>query len=142
MVFGKVKNLVEYGDSTLAWLMYSAYLFCMASFLILPVICYSIRFLDRKYMPWWLFTLILTIAGWLLINAAFRGYELYGEMIFGALPESLVVDSSRNTMAREADAVLALYFGWLYLPGLALLLLPVYVLAEYIKNRLESIEEE
>ena len=45
-------------------------------------------------------------------------------------------------MSHDADAATALYFGWLYLPGMALLLLPVYALAEYIRNRLESMEED
>ncbi len=125
----------------MAWLMYSAYIFCMASFLFLPAICYSIRFLDRKYMPWWLLMLILAVAGWLLINAAFRGYDLYGEMILEALPESAAVESTRRTMSYEAEAGLALYCGWLYLPLLALLLLPVYAFAEYLRSR-SQVEEE
>lgn len=121
--------------------MYSAYLFCMASFLFLPVICYSIRFLDRKYMPWWLFALVLTVVGWLLINAAFRGYDLYGEMILGTLPESVAVDATSRAMSGGANAVAALYFGWLYLPVLALALLPVYALADYLRSRILEIEE-
>jgi len=129
-----------YGDLNLAWLMYSAYIFCMASFLFLPVICYSIRFLDRKYMPWWLFALIMVIAGWLLINAAFRGYELYGEMILDALPENAAVDSTRKTMSYGTEEILALYLGWLYLPALALALLPVYALADYLRHLTQATE--
>lgn len=86
-------------------------------------------------MPWWLLMLILMVIGWLLINAAFRGYDLYGEMILEALPESVAVEATRKTMSYGAEAVMALYFGWLYLPILALLLLPVYALAEYLRYR-------
>jgi len=85
--------------------------------------------------------LILAVAGWLLINAAFRGYDLYGEMILEALPESAAVESTRRTMSYEAEAGLALYCGWLYLPLLALLLLPVYAFAEYLRSR-SQVEEE
>lgn len=93
-------------------------------------------------MPWWLLALILTAAGWLLINAAFRGHDLYGEMILESLPENLAVETTRQTMSHDAEAAMAFYFGWLYLPALALLLLPVYALAEYIRSRMLGAEEE
>ncbi|MHB9139574.1 MAG: hypothetical protein ACYC4Q_09240 [Victivallaceae bacterium] len=119
----------------MVWVMYGAYLFCMASFLLLPIICYAIHFLDRKFMPWWLLLLILTIGGWLLINAAYRSYDLYSEMILAFLPESTEVEATRKDMSYAMEADFALYFGWLLLPLLALLLSPFYAFINFLKTR-------
>ncbi len=122
----------------MVWLMYGAYIFCMASFLLLPVICYAIHFLERKFMPWWLLLLLLTIGGWLLINAAYRSYDLYNEAILNYLPESTEVDAARNDTSYAIEASFALYFGWLLLPVLALLLSPFYAFINFLKNKNQS----
>lgn len=122
----------------MVWLMYAAYLFCMASFLLLPVICYAIHFLERKFMPWWLLLLLLTAGGWLLINAAYRSYDFYSETILSYLPESAVVEATRNDMSYTVEATFALYFGWLLLPVLALLLSPFYAFINFLKNKNQS----
>lgn len=123
----------------MVWVMFGAYLFCMASFLLLPVICYAIHFLDRKFMPWWLLLLLLSIGGWLLINAAYRSYDIYSEMILGFLPENTEIDAKHTSYAIEAD--FALYFGWLLLPLLALLLSPFYAFINFLKTR-NQIQDE
>lgn len=93
-------------------------------------------------MPWWFFILLLSVGGWLLINAAYSGYDLYGEMIMGTLPESQAVESTRQSMSHDVATTLALYFGWGYLPLMAFLLLPVYMLADYLRYRKQTVSDE
>jgi hypothetical protein len=92
-------------------------------------------------MPWWLLLLLLSIGGWLLINAAYRSYDIYSEMILGFLPESTEVDATRKDMSYAVEANFALYFGWLLLPLLALLLSPFYAFINFLKNK-NSVQDE
>ena len=89
------------------------YLFCLWSFLVLPIILLGIRVLNRRFMPWWLLLSLIPILGWIFVNGTVTfSYQHLRELHDGysnAPPEL----TARLT-SDGAKRVFALFFGWIY----------------------------
>jgi hypothetical protein len=85
------------------------------SFLALPVVALGVRFFRPRAMPWWAVALLLSVAGWILINATVYFYydHLFQVVTSHPDPPADLVDTLN---ADGAKRVFALFFGWLYGP--------------------------
>jgi hypothetical protein len=87
-------------------------IFCLCIFLITPPLLLGLKLLGQKKIPWWLALLIISLVGWLSVNAAvYFGFEYLAKLLTESPHNSVLAEKAQDDGAAQ---VFALLFGWLY----------------------------
>lgn len=110
------------------------YILTLAGFFALPPSILSLRFTKPKLMSWWLAILVISIGGWLLVNATIYFYYEHLSVLIETQdnPPLELVD---KWAADGAKRVFGLLFGWLYSLLYSMPYILIYMVVYHFRKR-------